>query len=193
MVKYVGIFAVLALLGFFGVKFFGSSQNPEGAKSTVSIYEYSYRSIDGKDVKLDAYRGRKMLIVNVASECGFTPQYEDLQKLYKEHGKDLVVIGFPANDFGGQEPGSNEEVASFCRLNYGVTFPLSEKISVVGKEKHPIYRWLTDKTLNGWNSDAPKWNFHKYLVDESGELVAVFPSAVAPGSKEIASLLGPKE
>ncbi len=193
MIKYLVIFAGIALLGFFGVKYFGSSQKPEGAKSTVSIYDYSYRSIDGKDVKLDDYRGRKMLIVNVASECGFTPQYEGLEKLYEERAGGLVIIGFPANDFGGQEPGTNGEIAAFCRSKFSVTFPMSEKISVVGNEKHPVYRWLTDKSLNGWNSDAPKWNFHKYLVDESGELVAVFPSAVAPGGKEIASLLGPKE
>jgi len=193
MIKYLALIAVIALLGFFGFKLFGSSQKPEGAKSSSSIYEYSYRSIDGKEVKLDAYRGRKMLIVNVASECGFTPQYEDLEKLYKEHGKDLVIIGFPANDFGGQEPGSNEEVASFCKLNYGVTFPLSEKVAVVGKDKHPIYQWLTHKTLNGWNTSEPKWNFHKYLIGETGELLGVFPSAVKPGSRDIVSLLAAKK
>lgn len=187
--KYLIILGVIAVLGYFGFRYFGSAQKPEGAKSVKSIYEYSYTSIDGKSVGLDAFRGKKMLFVNVASKCGFTPQYDDLEKLYEEHKDRLVVLGFPANDFMGQEPGSNEEIASFCKLNYGVTFPLSEKVSVVGEGKHPIYKWLTDKSLNGWNSAEPKWNFHKYLVSETGELLAVFPSSTKPGSGEILSHL----
>jgi glutathione peroxidase len=187
--KYLIIIAVVALLGFFGVRLFSSSQKPGGAKSTKSIYDYSYTSIDGKVVKLDTYRGKKILFVNVASKCGFTPQYDDLEKLYKEEKDKLVVIGFPANDFAGQEPGTNEEIASFCRLNYGVSFPMSQKIHVVGEGKDPIYQWLTDKSLNGWNSAEPKWNFHKYLVSETGELLGVYPSATKPGSVDILSHL----
>ena len=184
--KYLIILGVLAILGYFGYRFFNrSTQKPEGAKSAKSIYEYSYTSIDGKEVKLGSFRGKKILFVNVASQCGFTPQYEDLEKLYEQHKDRLVVIGFPANDFAGQEPGSNEEIASFCKLNYGVSFPLSEKVSVVGEGKHPIYRWLTDSSLNGWNSAAPKWNFHKYLVGEEGELLAVYPSAIKPLAREV--------
>jgi len=189
MMKYLALIGVIAILGFFGLKFFGSSQKPEGAKSPVSIYDYTYLSIDGSEVRFDAYKGKKVLIVNVASECGFTPQYEGLEKLYEEHGGDLVIIGFPANDFGGQEPGTNQEIASFCQKNYGVTFPMSEKIAVAGDDKHPIFEWLTDKSLNGWNSSEPKWNFHKYLIGETGELLGVFPSAVKPGSSDIVSLL----
>jgi glutathione peroxidase len=187
--KYLIILGVIAVLGYFGYRYFGPAQKPEGAKSATSIYEYSYTSIDGKAVRLDAYRGKKILFVNVASKCGFTPQYDDLEKLYEQNKDRLVVLGFPANDFLGQEPGSNEEIASFCKLNYGVTFPLSEKVSVVGEGKHPIYRWLTDKSLNGWNSAEPKWNFHKYLVSEAGELLAVFPSSTKPGSAELLGYL----
>ena len=183
------VLAGLGALGYLGFRYFASAQKPEGAKSLKSIYDYSYTSIDGKSVKLDAYRGKKMLIVNVASECGFTPQYEDLEKLYEQHGDKLVVLGFPANDFGGQEPGRNEEISKFCKSKYGVTFPLSEKVSVVGDGKHPIYQWLTDKALNGWNSAGPKWNFHKYLVSEKGELLAVFPSKTEPESEEILAYL----
>lgn len=187
--KYLLVLGVIAVLGFFGIRLFSSSQKPEGAKSAASFFDCTYTTIDGKEVKLDTFRGKKILIVNVASRCGFTPQYEGLEALYRANEDRLVIIGFPANDFMGQEPGSNEEIAAFCRLNYGVTFPISEKVSVVGEGMHPVYRWLTDKKLNGWNSSAPKWNFHKYLVDESGELVGVFPSSVKPDSKEIASLL----
>ncbi|HLF14279.1 MAG TPA: glutathione peroxidase [Bacteroidota bacterium] len=190
--KYIiipGIIAIVSILGYFGMKYFSPSQKPEGAGSVKSIYDYSYRSIDGNEVKLSAFRGKKILFVNVASKCGFTPQYDDLEKLYEEQKDGLAVVGFPANDFMGQEPGSNEEIASFCRLTYGVTFPMSEKISVVGEGKHPIYRWLTDKSLNGWNSAGPKWNFHKYLVGETGELLAVFPSTTEPGSGEILAYL----
>jgi glutathione peroxidase len=188
--KYLIILGVIAVLGYFGYRFFNrAAQKPEGARSAKSIYEYSYTSIDGKEVKLEAYRGKKILFVNVASKCGFTPQYEDLEKLYEQWKEKLVIVGFPANDFMGQEPGTNDEIASFCRLNYGVTFPLSEKVTVVGEGKHPIYQWLTDKSLNGWNAAEPKWNFHKYLVSETGELIAVFPSSTKPESEEIVSHL----
>jgi len=179
------ITAVLALAAFLGFRYFGSSQRPDGAKSSKSLYDYSYTSIDGKKVSLDAYKGKKILIVNVASECGFTPQYEDLEKVYEKYHDKLVIVGFPANDFGAQEPGTNEQIVKFCTSEYGVTFPLSEKVAVIGKGKHPVYQWLTDKALNGWNSAEPKWNFHKYLVSETGELLAVFPSATKPGSDSI--------
>ena len=181
----ISILGVVAVLAYFGMRYFRTSARPEGAASTKSIYDYSYTAIDGSVVALEAYRGKKLLIVNVASQCGNTPQYEGLEKLYAARKEGLTIVGFPANDFGGQEPGTNEEIASFCRLNYGVTFPMSEKTSVVGEGKHPIYTWLTDSTLNGWNSSGPKWNFHKYLVSETGELLAVFPATMDPENEEI--------
>jgi glutathione peroxidase len=138
---------------------------------------------------LSDFKGKKMLIVNVASQCGFTPQYERLEKLYQANNANLVIIGFPANDFMGQEPGTNEEIKTFCQLNYGVTFLLSQKVTVTGESKADLYRWLSEKELNGWNTKSPKWNFYKYLISESGELLNVFPSTVDPMSKEILDVL----
>jgi glutathione peroxidase len=162
---------------------------PAGAKSRASIYDYSYTSIEGATVPLSAYRGKYILFVNVASQCGFTPQYAELEKLSAGRKEDLVVIGFPANDFLGQEPGTDEEIKTFCTTRYGVTFPLSQKISVVGDGKSDIYRWLTDKDLNGWNDKEPKWNFYKYLVGRDGELLKVLPSSTTPLSPELTEAL----
>jgi glutathione peroxidase len=167
----------------------GIAQKPPSAESKKSIFDYSYTSIDGKPVDLKQYKGRYILIVNVASKCGYTPQYEDLEKLYKAHKNKLVIVGFPANDFGKQEPGSNEDIATFCSLTYGVSFPMAEKTAVIGDNVHPIYKWLTDKSLNGWNEAAPKWNFFKYLIGKNGELLNVFPSKISPMSEQITSLL----
>lgn len=162
-----------------------TQERPKDAISKSSIYNYSFKSIDGKKIKLSEFNGKNILIVNVASKCGFTPQYEDLEKLNREYGGKLVIIGFPANNFNEQEPGTNEEITEFCKTNYDVTFTLSEKISVVGSDRHEIYKWLTDKKLNGWNDTAPKWNFYKYLINENGELTNVFPSTTNPMNKEI--------
>lgn len=162
---------------------------PEGVTSRKSVYEYSYTSIDGKAVSLKDYKGKYLMIVNVASKCGYTPQYEELEKLSRAYKENLVIVGFPANDFGQQEPGSNEEIAKFCTLTYDVTFPMASKISVVGDGMHPIYKWLTDKSLNGWNDAAPKWNFTKYLIGKDGELLRLFPSKVKPMSEEITGML----
>ncbi len=159
------------------------------SKSSTSIYDISFSSIDGKETNLLQYRGKKILIVNVASKCGFTPQYADLEKLYETHKDKLVIVGFPANDFLKQEPGTNEEIAQFCSLNYGVTFPMASKITVVGDNKHQLYKWLTDKKLNGWNDQEPQWNFFKYLIDEKGELTHVFPSTTKPMDEEILNSL----
>lgn len=155
------------------------SQVPE------SFYDFKMKSIDGKMISFDQYKGKKVLLVNVASKCGFTPQYEDLQKLHELYGNKLVVLGFPANNFGGQEPGTNEEIALFCTSNYGVTFQMFEKISVKGDDMDPLYQWLTNEKYNGWNNEAPSWNFCKYLVDENGKLIAFFPSKVKPLSDEL--------
>ena len=144
---------------------------------------YSLKAFDnaGKEVNFDIYRGKKILIVNLASQCGYTPQYSELEKLYQEN-KNLIILGFPANNFGQQEPGSDHEIAEFCQLNFGVSFPLFQKNDVKGKNKQPVYEWLSDKNKNGWNDIEPEWNFFKYLVDEMGVLVKVASSSVSPGN-----------
>lgn len=155
-----------------------------------SFYDFKMKDIDGNEVDFSIFKGKKVLLVNVASKCGYTPQYAELEELNRKHGDKVVILGFPANNFGNQEPGSNAEIAEFCRTNYGVTFRMFEKISVKGDDMHPLYRWLSTKELNGWNSDAPKWNFAKYLVNEKGELVKFFGSGVKPMSHEILSAIG---
>ncbi|RNI29328.1 glutathione peroxidase [Rufibacter latericius] len=150
-----------------------------------SIYDIPLKTIDGKDTSLKQFKGKKVLIVNVASECGYTPQYADLEKLHKLHGDKVVVLGFPANDFGGQEKGTNEEIAQFCQKNFGVTFPLFQKASVVGTEQQPLYKWLTSKETNGSNASAPTWNFCKYLISEDGKVLKFYPSKVSPLSEEL--------
>jgi glutathione peroxidase len=176
---------ILAIGAVLFWKYRKTLERPADARSTTSIYDYTATSIDGKAIPLSTFRGKKILIVNVASRCGFTPQYEELEQLSKEYAEHLVVLGFPSNDFLGQEPGTNEEIASFCRLSYGVTFPMMTKSSVTGEGRNDVFRWLTDKNLNGWNEREPKWNFYKYLVSDSGELLKVFPSAVRPMSEEL--------
>jgi len=148
-----------------------------------SIYDFRMNSLDGKEIDLELYRGKNLLIVNVASECGFTPQYADLQKLHEEYGEKVVILGFPANNFGGQEPGTNLQIAQFCQKNYGVEFQMFEKISVKGEDRHPLYQWLKDKT-----GQEPTWNFCKYLVKPDGT-VKFFPSKVKPTDNEILNAL----
>ena len=149
--------------------------------SDHGAHQFEYKRLsDGKSISLDSYKGKKVLIVNTASECGYTPQYKDLEAFYKKYGSKVVVLGFPTNDFGAQEPGSNEEIAGFCKKNYGVSFPMSQKITVKGSSCHPLYQWLTQKKLNGKEDSQVKWNFQKYLIDENGKLIAVFPSSTLP-------------
>ena len=138
---------------------------------------------------METYKGKKILIVNVASKCGLTNQYSGLEKLYNEFSDKLVILGFPSNDFLMQEPGSNEEIANFCSTNYSVSFPLFEKIRVKGRNKHSIYSWLSDPKQNGWNSVAPSWNFTKYLIDENGKLVKRFSPKSNPMSSDIIDLI----
>ena len=153
---------------------------------TGSIYDFKVPGLDGKEIDLSQYKGKKMLIVNTASKCGYTPQYEELQKLSDQYKGKLVVIGFPANNFGGQEPGSNTEIGEFCKKNYGVTFPMAEKVSVSGEDIHPLFKYLTEEAKKlGTQDPVIKWNFTKFLVDENGKLVKVFPSKVKPLSEEI--------
>ncbi len=155
-----------------------------------SFYDFRMKDINGKEVDFSEFKGKKLLLVNVASKCGYTKQYTQLQELYAQHGDDILILGFPANNFGGQEPGSNEEIKDFCSTEYGVTFPMFEKISVAGFDKHPLYRWLSDASQNGWNNEEPSWNFCKYFINEKGELVKFFPSKVAPLDEEILQLIG---
>lgn len=162
--------------------------NTKSMEST--FYDFKMKDLDGKEIDFSKYKGKKLLLVNVASKCGYTPQYAALQELNEKYGDKVQVLGFPANNFGGQEPGSNEEIKSFCSENYGVTFPVFEKISVKGFDKHPLYRWLSDEKMNGWNNQEPTWNFCKYLIDEKGELVKFFPSAVTPMDEEILAAIG---
>ncbi len=152
---------------------------------TSTIYDFKAETIDGQMIDFAQYKGKKLLIVNTASECGYTPQYEDLQTLHERYGEQLIILGFPSNNFGGQEPGSNDEIARFCKANYGVTFQMFAKVEVKGKGQHPLYKWLSSEELNGWNNDAPSWNFCKYLVDENGKLVRFFKSGTNPLDKEI--------
>ena len=145
-----------------------------------SIYDFKITALDGKVIDFSQYKGKKILIVNTASKCGKTPQYAHLQRLHKEHGDKVAVLGFPANNFLWQEPGSSEEIAEFCELNYGVTFQLFEKISVKGSDKHPLYTWLEAKT-----GHSPDWNFAKYLISEDGNTVEFFDSSVKVYQKPI--------
>lgn len=148
-----------------------------------SIYDFKVNSLDGKEIDFSKYKGKTLLIVNVASECGFTPQYADLQKLHNEYGDKVVVLGFPANNFGGQEPGSHQEIAAFCQKNYGVEFQMFEKVSVKGDDQHPLYQWLKAKT-----GEEPTWNFCKYLVKPDGT-VKFYTSKVKPLDQEILGAL----
>jgi glutathione peroxidase len=151
-----------------------------------SLYDISVRDIDGGEVSLASYRGKVLLIVNVASRCGFTGQYEGLQKLYETYGeRGFFVLGFPSNDFMGQEPGSNAEIKEFCSLKYRVTFPMFEKIIVKGKEMHPLYRYLTEEISNPGHSGKITWNFNKFLVGRDGKVLARFGSRTAPEDKEL--------
>jgi glutathione peroxidase len=173
---------LLNILFLFKFLFFAP---PAPADVPKTIYEFKVAGLEGGTIDFKKYKGKKILIVNTASQCGNTPQYEGLEALYKKYGHNLVIVGFPANDFGAQEPGSNGEIATFCKKNYGVSFPMAAKITVKGENMAPIYKWLTDKKYNGYKDSEVKWNFQKYLINEKGELVAVFAPKVKPDSPEI--------
>ncbi len=148
----------------------------------TSIHQFVVERIDGEQINFADFKGKKIMVVNVASQCGYTHQYQQLQELYTEFQNQLMIIGFPANDFGRQEPGTNAEIQTFCTLNYGVTFPMAAKIAI---NEHPVYRWLTQKSLNGQLDSEVSWNFQKYLLDEDGQLVAFYPSSVSPVDERI--------
>jgi len=153
------------------------------------FYEVKINDINGEPFNMGSLVGQWVLVVNVASECGYTSQYEELQKLHETLGDKVAVIGVPSNDFGGQEPGSGEEIASFCKKNYGVTFPILEKVKIKGDDPHPLYQWLTQKEKNDSKNSTVKWNFHKYLVAPNGHLIENFPSKISPMSEEILSYI----
>ena len=155
-----------------------------------SIYDYKVDALEeGKTINFADFKGKKILVVNTASECGFTPQYADLEKLSNEYKDKLVVVGFPANNFGGQEPGTNVEIGAFCQKNYGVTFPLASKVSVKGDDTAPIFKYLSEKSLNGVKDTEIQWNFTKFLLDENGKLIDSFVSKVKPTDEAITKYL----
>lgn len=186
------LFMLTTLLsGFFADKK-ETAMRPENEETgTKSLYDFKMKTLTGDEtLDLRQYKGKKVILINVASKCGFTPQYADWQAFHSAFGKEVVVLGFPANNFGAQEPGSDEEIATFCQKNYGVTFQMFDKIDVVGKSQHPLYQWLSTKEQNGWNDKAPTWNFCKYVVDEQGQLTHFFASAVKPNDPEFRKAVG---
>jgi len=158
-------------------------------KSIKPFYDLSINDINGDLIDLKSFKGKKIMLVNVASKCGYTDQYSDLQELYQTHSEKLEIIGIPCNDFGRQEPGSAEEIKSFCNVNYGITFTLASKQNIKSKPISNLYEWLSNPELNGWNSALPSWNFCKYIIDEEGELIHFFRSGVNPNDSEILELL----
>lgn len=174
--RYLFIAAIVVMgVGVWLSNLFSSRQNIQG-----SIYDFTVKTLEGATVDFDSYRGKYVLIVNTASRCGYTPQYKTLQTLHETHGHQVAVLGFPANDFLWQEPGTNEEIAEFCGKNYGVTFQMFEKISVRGRDQHPLYQWLSAKS-----GKKPTWNFCKYLIDKRGEVTGFYGPKVSPMDKSI--------
>jgi glutathione peroxidase len=160
--------------------------NDKPAAPPQSLYSLSVQLNSGNTLRFDSLKGKKILIVNTASNCGYTNQYEDLEKLHEKYKDKLAIIGFPANDFKEQEKGTDEEIAQFCKLNYGVQFPLVKKSTVIKSEQqNDVFKWLTDKSKNGWNEKQPSWNFSKYLIDENGSLIKYFDPGVSPLSDEV--------
>ena len=166
-----------------------SVEASQKSPSKKSFYDIDLNDINGDLINLKAFEGKKIMLVNVASRCGYTSQYKDLQDLHKNHGDKIEIIGIPCNDFGRQEPGTSEEIKNFCSTNYGVTFKIAEKSNIKTNPISEIYRWVSEPELNGWNSTLPSWNFCKYIIDENGELIKFLKSGVNPNSSEILSLL----
>jgi glutathione peroxidase len=163
-----------------------------GFAQTSGFYSFKVKTLEGNDFDFTTLKGKKVMVVNTASKCGFTPQYKELEAISKEYADVLVIVGFPANNFLHQEPGNATEIRKFCTDTYGITFPLMEKISVKGSDVHPLYKWLTTKELNGVKDSEVKWNFQKYLIDEKGNLVDVAYSGEKPNSDRIIAWLNSK-
>ncbi len=155
-----------------------------------SLYDFTLNDLQGNPVNLADYKGKPVVLINVASKCGFTKQYADWQEFHSQYGDKVVVLGFPANNFMKQEPGSDEEIAEFCQKNYGVTFKMFSKIDVKGEDKAPLYKWLSEKNLNGWNDQEPTWNFCKYVVDKEGHVTHFFESKVKPDNADFRKAVG---
>ena len=188
------LLAVAALFFSNGFLYFPGPENNNiltniNTVENKSIYDFKVTALNGNTIDFADFRGKKILIVNTASKCGFTPQYEGLEQLYQKYKDRLVVIGFPCNNFLSQEPGSNEKIKEFCTKNYGVSFPMAAKISVKGKNIAPLYKWLCNKSENGVMDAKISWNFNKFLLDENGKIIAWFPSKVKPMSAEITDKL----
>lgn len=187
------ITAVALFIGCAGPNYNSTKSNTETMtnmqEAATSIHTFSVKALDGSTINFADFKGKKILIVNTASECGYTPQYKDLEALYEKYKNKLVIVGFPANNFGGQEPGSNADIKTFCSKNYGVTFPMAEKISVKGDDMAPIYQWLTSKAKNGVLDATIKWNFNKFLLNEKGEVMAKFDSGTKPMDEDIVGKL----
>lgn len=189
MKKIIILTVIVAMLSTILI---AQKNSKEGKMDQKSIYDFSVKSIDGKDVKMSDYKGKVLLIVNVASKCGFTPQYKGLEELYRKYQKDgLVVMGFPCNQFAGQEPGSNEEIKTFCKTNYDVTFPMFDKIDVNGDNTAPLYQYLKEQAPGILSTKDIKWNFTKFLIDKNGKVIERFAPATTPESidEHIARLL----
>lgn len=154
-------------------------ENRKNKTAPVTFYSLKAVANSGEEILFEKYRGKKLVIVNLASQCGYTPQYAELEQLHQQK-KDVAILGFPSNNFGSQEPGTDDEIVEFCKVNYGVTFQLFKKNDVMGPNKQPMYEWLCDANKNGWNNSAPQWNFYKYLIDEKGNLSKIFSSSVSP-------------
>ena len=189
MLSFVKVL-ILAFIIVSTVPYLMSNEKKVSGKSytidpITTVFDYKIKNIYGDVVTLEKYRGKKILIVNVASRCGYTSQYKDLQKLQDRYKNKLQVIAFPCNDFGFQEPGTSEQIAEFCEVNYNIKFPIMEKINIRRSPSHPLYEWLSNSELNGWNDSKPKWNFYKYLINENGKLINIFNSGTSPLSTAI--------
>ena len=193
MFKVIALVLILAAVGVAGAAYkFGFILNPTPtiAPPEKNMYEFTMKDIDGKDIKLDSYKGKVVMIVNVASKCGYTSQYEGMEAVYKKYkDQGLVVLGFPANNFMGQEPGTEKEIKEFCSTKYGVTFPMFSKISVTGADQHPLYTYLTSKESNPEFGGDISWNFNKFIVDRNGKIVARFGSKDTPEGETLTAAL----
>lgn len=183
-IKGILFFTCLLLLQACGSSTPGQQAGVNHTITMSDFYDLQLKALDGEEIDFSRYKGKKVLLVNVASECGYTPQYKDLQNLHAEHGNKVAVLGFPANNFGGQEPGSNQQIADFCQKNYGVDFQMFSKISVKGADQHPLYEWLREQS-----GQEPGWNFSKFLVSEEGKVLGFYPSSVNPMDEQIVGQL----
>lgn len=182
MKKVKGILCFISLLLWQACSSSGAEQRAgiTDKTSMSDFYDFRVKALDGEEIDFSRYKGKKVLLVNVASECGYTPQYEDLQNLHQEYGDKVAVLGFPANNFGGQEPGTHQQIIEFCQKNYGIDFQMFAKISVKGADQHPLYEWLREQS-----GQEPSWNFNKYLLDENGKVIGFYPSGVNPLDEQI--------